>query len=157
MRELGCGAKPAMIAILSLQQQVDGHLDGRLVDLACRRWFGSPLQEVERGLRRLQRFVAILTPCAVHGAQHVHEGGRALTRFLGEVRAAKDGQALRGENDRHGPTTAGGRCCDVLHVERVDVRAFLAVDFDRDEVVVEERSGRRITERLALHHMAPVA
>ena len=50
-----------------------------------------------------------------------------------------------------------GHGLDGLHVERVDVRALLAVDLDADEVVVHERRGLRILERLALHHVAPVA
>jgi hypothetical protein len=44
-----------------------------------------------------------------------------------------------------------------LHVERVDVRALLAVDLDRDELLVHHRRDRGVLEGLALHHVAPVA
>ena len=44
-----------------------------------------------------------------------------------------------------------------LHVDRVQIRSFLAVHLDRDEVLVHVSGGLRVLERLALHHVAPVA
>ena len=54
------------------------------------------------------------------------------------------------------PPLAGHRLHG-LHVDRVDVRALLAVDLDADEVLVHERRGLGVLEGLALHHVAPVA
>jgi hypothetical protein len=43
------------------------------------------------------------------------------------------------------------------HVDMVDVRPLLAVDFDVDEQLVHETSGFAVLERLVRHHVAPVA
>jgi hypothetical protein len=43
-----------------------------------------------------------------------------------------------------------------LHVDRVDVRALLAVDLDAHEVLVHVLGHVRVLERLAFHHVAPV-
>ena len=43
-----------------------------------------------------------------------------------------------------------------LHVDRVNVRAFLAVNLDRDEVTVHERGGRLVLKAFVLHHVTPV-
>ena len=40
---------------------------------------------------------------------------------------------------------------------RVEVGPLLAVHLDADEVLVHQRRGRLVLERLALHHVAPVA
>jgi hypothetical protein len=42
------------------------------------------------------------------------------------------------------------------HVERVDVRPFLAIDLHVDEQIVHLRRDRRVLERLVRHDMAPV-
>ena len=47
--------------------------------------------------------------------------------------------------------------CTRVHVDRVDVRALLAVDLDADEALVHQRRDLRVLEGLALHHVAPVA
>ena len=44
-----------------------------------------------------------------------------------------------------------------VHVDRIDVRALLAVDLDADEALVHQRRDLRVLEGLALHHVAPVA
>ena len=46
---------------------------------------------------------------------------------------------------------------DRLDVDRVDVGALLAVDLDAHEVLVHQRGGLGVLERLALHDVAPVA
>ena len=43
------------------------------------------------------------------------------------------------------------------HIDAVDVGALLAVDLDADEEVVHQAGGLLVFERLALHHVAPVA
>ncbi len=44
-----------------------------------------------------------------------------------------------------------------LHADAVDVGPLLAVDFDVDELLVHDRGGRRVLERLVRHHVAPMA
>jgi len=49
-----------------------------------------------------------------------------------------------------------GHPLDGLHVERIDIRALLAVDLDAYEQLVHQRRRALVLERLTLHHMAPV-
>jgi pyruvate/2-oxoglutarate/acetoin dehydrogenase E1 component len=44
-----------------------------------------------------------------------------------------------------------------LHVNLVDIRSFLPVDFNGDKKCVEKLSYLLVVERLTLHNMAPVA
>ena len=46
---------------------------------------------------------------------------------------------------------------DRIHVEGVEIRAFLAVDLDVDEALVHQRRRLLVLERLVRHHVAPVA
>ena len=43
------------------------------------------------------------------------------------------------------------------HVERVNVRAFFAIDFDRNEGVIEELGNVLILEGFVCHDVTPVA
>src|SRR4029453_1744861 len=53
--------------------------------------------------------------------------------------------------------TLPGQRLGGLHVDRVDIWAFFAVDLDRNEVLVEHGSRSLILEGLMCHHVAPVA
>jgi hypothetical protein len=46
---------------------------------------------------------------------------------------------------------------DGAHVNLVEVGALLAVNFDVDELLVHQARDLLVLERLALHHVAPVA
>src|SRR5262249_43745856 len=54
-------------------------------------------------------------------------------------------------------TAAPGHRLDGVHVDAVDVRAFLPVDLDRDEALVQQPRRRFVLEGFALHHVTPVA
>ena len=74
-----------------------------------------------------------------------------------EVGARVERPALGRREHRERPPEArrerGGR----RHVRGVDLGVLLAVDLDRHEAGVELRGGRGVLERLARHHVAPVA
>ena len=74
-----------------------------------------------------------------------------------EVRPAVERAALRRQEHRHRPAAAAGQRLHRAHVDLVEVGPLLAVDLDRDEAGVQERRGRLVLERLALHDVAPVA
>ena len=73
------------------------------------------------------------------------------------VRAAEERLALRREEDGHRPAAVPGERDDGVHVERVDVGPFLAVDLDVHEALVHQRRRLVVLEGLVLHHVAPVA
>ncbi len=64
---------------------------------------------------------------------------------------------LRREERAQRPAAGARHQLHRVHVDLVDVGALLAVDLDRHEVLVEELRDLRVLERLALHHVAPVA
>ncbi len=59
-----------------------------------------------------------------------------------EVGPAVEGSAVRRQEHAHRPPARPGDRLHRLHVDGVDVGAFLAVDLDADEGVVEHRRGR---------------
>src|SRR5205814_1169656 len=61
------------------------------------------------------------------------------------------------EEDRHRPAALTCQRDDGLHVDGVDVRPLLTVDLDVDKALVHQARGLLVLERLALHHVAPVA
>ena len=105
--------------------------------------------------RRLD-LVALLAPGPVDALEHLAERRHAVARLVREVGAAVERPAVRGQEDRHRPAAAAGHRLDRRHVDLVEVGPLLAIDLDRDEVVVEIARRRLVLERLALHHVAPV-
>ena len=74
-----------------------------------------------------------------------------------EVRAAVERFAARGEEHRHRPAAATRHRLHRIHVDRIDVGAFLAVDLHVDEERVHDRCGLDVLEALVGHHVTPVA
>ncbi len=74
-----------------------------------------------------------------------------------EVRTEVEGLGVRREEHRHRPAAVPGGRLHRLHVHGVDVRAFLAVHLDADEVRVHVVGGGLVLEGLVGHHVAPVA
>ena len=89
--------------------------------------------------------------------EHLAEARHAMPRLWREVRAAPERTPIRGQEDGHRPTAVAGESDDRVHVEPVDVRPLLPVDFHRDEPLVHERRGLVVLEGLVLHDVAPVA
>ena len=100
---------------------------------------------------------SILFPHPRQLAQQVCEPGPAPARRGREVGAAVERLEIRREEDRHRPAAGTGGRLDEGHVDAIHVRALLAIDLDRHEVVVEQAGDLRTHERLVLHDVAPVA
>ena len=64
---------------------------------------------------------------------------------------------IRRQEYRHRPAAVSGERLNRLHVNRVEVGAFLAVDLDVDEQLVHHRGGGLVLEGLVRHDVAPVA
>ena len=78
-------------------------------------------------------------------------------RLFREVGTRKDWLLFRCEEDGHGPAAPSCGRRDNVHIDAIDVGAFLTVDLDVDEVVVHEGCGFVVLEGLMRHHVAPVA
>ena len=94
------------------------------------------------------------------GIEDVHENAlesRHSVAIVGrEVRAGVKRSAVRRQKNRHRPAAVPGHQLHGLHVNRVDIRPFFAIDFNGHEMVVEDLRELIVLERLALHHVAPV-
>jgi hypothetical protein len=96
-------------------------------------------------------------PMLVDGLQQLQESGTAVPRFRGEIGAAVKGFEVGAEKDRERPAALAGGGLHKGHVNLVDVRPFLPVHFDADEMAFEEFRYVRLLERFPLHHVTPMA
>ena len=92
-----------------------------------------------------------------HASQQVPERRHAVPRLGREVRARVERLALGGEERGQRPAALARHGLDGVHVDRVQIGALLAVDLDRDEVLVHERRRGLVLEGLAFHHVTPMA
>ena len=101
--------------------------------------------------------VALLVPGLGDDLAHPRERRHAVAVLVGEVGAAVERAAVGGEPHRHRPAAAAGERLHGLHVDRVDVGSFFAVDLHVHEQPVHDVGDRGILERLVRHHVTPVA
>ena len=99
----------------------------------------------------------LLAPGPIDALEHLPERRHTVARLVREVGAAIERPAVGRQEDRHRPAATAGHRLDGRHVHLVEVGPFLAIDLDRDEVVVEIARRRLVLERFALHDVAPVA
>ena len=88
----------------------------------------------------------ISSRCSSHAApiavQHLRPARHALARLGREVRAGPERDAVGGEERVQRPAALPGHRLHGVHVDRVDVRALLAVDLDADEALVHQLRDR---------------
>ncbi len=101
--------------------------------------------------------LALLAPRLADRLQHLRPRRHPGARLGWEVRAAVERQLLGREKHVQRPAPMAGHALHGLHVQGIDVRALLAVHLHAHEQLVHQRGGALVGERLALHHVAPVA
>ena len=79
-----------------------------------------------------------LTPGRAISLKDVDEPGPAPLRCRREIRAAVERLQVGRQPDAHRPPARPGGGLHERHVDAVDVRAFLAVHLDRNEVAVQD-------------------
>ena len=107
--------------------------------------------------RRVQRLAALLRPQLLDPRHKVDQTDPAVPGFPREVRAGEERVPVRRHDDRQGPATVACHHLGHRHVDLVYVGALLTIDLYAHERVVQEPCDVSILERLALHHVAPVA
>ncbi len=85
------------------------------------------------------------------------ERRHAVPVLVGVVGAAVERAAVGRQPHRHRPAAAAGQRLHRLHVDRVDVGPFLAVDLHVHEQPVHDVGRCVVLERLVRHDVAPVA
>ena len=152
--------RPAQAAIHGVEHIAD--LGRRAVefarpddDFALRpRLVGEPRQQ--RGAVLLD-LVGLLAEQACNFVQDVGKRRPAVARLLREIGAAPHRLGIGREKHGQRPAALLAQQVQRVHVDLVDVRPLLAVDFDADEQLVHHARRRCILERLVRHHVAPVA
>ena len=89
-------------------------------------------------------------------AQHVDEGRFAVARCVRKISAAPDRLAVGREKHGQRPAALLAEMMQRGHVDLIDVRPLLAIDFDVDEQLVHHPRGGVVLEAFMRHHVAPV-
>ena len=105
----------------------------------------------------LEDVLAALVPGGGHGGEHVAETRHSAPAPRRPVGAAEERLLFGREEDRHRPSALAGHRLHGLHIDLVQVRPLLAIDFDADEIAVQALRDGRVLETLVGHHVAPVA
>ena len=111
----------------------------------------GPFGQRRRDLAGLLRH---LRPVLLPGARDAED--EPLELSAREIGAAEERLPFRRHEDGHRPAALAGHRLRSRHVDAVHVRPFLAVDLDRDQVLVHEGRGLLVLEGLMRHDVAPV-
>jgi hypothetical protein len=159
LRELRRAAEPAVVPVCG-----PGERARRVVEWAVLAEVGSVREVLQFSLRRAQPLLRAVLEVLTLGPPRVGDVVEQLEepwlvpfRLLREVRPHEERLLVGCEERRQGPPTATADDLADLYVQCVDVRALLAVDFHRDEVLVQGLCDLLVGERLLLHHVTPVA
>ncbi len=156
-RELRRAAEAAVDGVVLGAQRLERAVEQRGVRRGARLAPRARAQGLDDLARGALHGVPPLPPGRRDGLEHLHEGRHPRPRRRREVGAGVERAAVGRQEDRHRPAALAGGRDHGLHVERVDVGALLAVDLDAHEVLVHVAGRDDVLERLALHHVAPVA
>jgi hypothetical protein len=157
-RELRRAAEAAVLGVVGAAQVNDGGVEPGGVESARRRdevrGAGEPRHDP---LRVLGDLGPLLAPGLLDPREDLRPARHPAARAGRVVGAREERHAVRVGERVERPAAVAGHGLDGLHVDRVDVRALLAIDLDAHEVAVHGLRDRRVLEGLALHHVAPVA
>ncbi len=155
---LGAPPKPPFCMSASRAQLAHRVADHSRVERIPRRLEAPDRRQLLAHARRRGADLLALGRPRLDDRLHDHpEARHALARLGREVGAAVERDAVGVQERGQRPAAVAGDALHGLHVDRVEVGALLAVHLDGDEVGVHERRGVVVLERLALHHVAPVA
>ncbi len=157
-RELRGVAEAAVARVVGRAQVADRVRERLLADRLSGRLDACGCAERADHLGSLAAdLLAPLLPRLCDREQQHPPAGQPVAGLGREVRAGVE-RLLLGRHERvQRPAAMAGHRLACLHADRVDVGTLLAVDLDRDEVLVHKLRDLAVLEGLALHHVAPVA
>ena len=89
--------------------------------------------------------------------QHARKSRHPLAIDRRKIGAAEKRLRVGREEHRQRPSAASGDHLHRFHVDLIEVGPLLAIDFDGNEIFVHQPRDAFVLERLALHHVAPMA
>ena len=98
-----------------------------------------------------------LAPDCSEVGQQVHQTGGVPELFPGQVGYGHKRMFVWRHEDVERPTAATGQQLGYGHIEVVDIRAFLPINLDADEVAVDQAGQFLILEGFVGHDVTPVA
>ena len=104
----------------------------------------------------VERLLAAILPGIDHRRQNLIEPRHAARALRRPIRAAIKRLQLGRQKHAHRPAAVPREHLHRVHVNLIEVRPLLAIDFDRHEVLIEHASDRFVLKALVLHHVAPV-
>jgi hypothetical protein len=155
--KLGCRAESTVLGVVAGGERSVGAVQECHVGIPRRPdpgGLGERLHQPPTGLEHLGTTVAVRIRDAL---QDLPERRHSVPRLGRVVGAAVEGDAVGRQPDRERPPRRARHGLHRLDVDLVDVGSLLAVDLHAHEKFVHERGRGRVLERLALHHVAPVA
>ena len=102
-------------------------------------------------------FTFFIGPGAVDSFEDIEEPGLAVLGGGREVGAAKERFSFWGHEHVERPAATQPHGLQRAHIDPIQIRSFFAVEFDGDEIFVEEGGDFIIHERFAFHDVAPMA
>ncbi len=156
-RELRRAAEAAKLGIVAGRKLAGGALGQVGRKLARSGGVRGALEVADDLACRLEQHLAVGAPQLIDARYQLHHPGSSESAALGQVGGGVERPAVRGHQDRERPAAGPGQHLAHRHVDLVDVGSLLAVDLDRHEGTIHERSDLGVLERLVLHHVAPVA
>src|SRR5262245_2041384 len=105
----------------------------------------------------LADFRVVFFPGVCDPAQHLEKARLPVAILRWKIGAANKWLECGGKPNVEWPAPATCRCLDKSHVDAIDIWPLFAVDLDADEARIEKRGDLLVFERLAFHHVTPVA
>lgn len=103
------------------------------------------------------QFIATGVPQLVDSFAKLGETKMSATRGFRKVRAREERFAVGQAKHRHWPTAVTIHGLNSVHVDRINIWSFFAIDLDVDEQSIHEFAGGFVLKRLMGHDMAPMA
>src|SRR5215213_3075340 len=79
-----------------------------------------------------------------------------MPRRWRKVGTGVEGLAVGGEKNAHWPAALPSQGLGGLHVDRIHIGPFLAINLDRNKVIIDHGRGLGVLEGLVCHHVTPV-
>ena len=157
-RKLRRVAKPAARLVERLRKLRDTLLQRiRVGHVSARRHRSQPPDLLGEIFSRQLHFRALLLPHPDDLAKDLGKSRPSPSRVGRKVGAAVKRLEIGRQPHAHRPAARSRRRLHERHVDAIDVGPLFAIDFDGDEIAIQDLGDRLAFERLVRHHVAPVA